>query len=71
MIAQIGWKNADLTNEGTDARIKGKEIGIEVVRRGGGEIKSLEGGGWELRVAKAREGWDERAGCELSLPSCS
>lgn len=37
---------------------------IEVLRRGlGGEIKRREEGGWEVRVLKAREGWDERSGC--------
>lgn len=41
---------------------------IEVVRRGGagGEVKRAEGGGWEVRVLKARDGWDERSGCMRS-----
>lgn len=38
--------------------------GIEVLRRGGvGEVKRREEGGWEIRVIKARNGWDERSGC--------
>lgn len=41
-----------------------KARGIEVVRRGVGvDIKRREEGGWEVRVLKAREGWDERSGC--------
>ena len=41
---------------------KGRKI--EVLRRGGvGEVKRREEGGWEIRVIKARDGWDERSGC--------
>lgn len=41
---------------------KGRKI--EVVRRGGGgEVKRREDGGWEVRVIKARDGWEERSGC--------
>lgn len=37
---------------------------IEVVRRGGGgEVRRREEGGWEIRVIKARDGWDDRSGC--------
>lgn len=41
---------------------KGRKI--EVLRRGGvGEVKRREEGGWEVRVIKARDGWEERSGC--------
>lgn len=41
---------------------KGRKI--EILRRGGvGEVKRREEGGWEIRVIKARDGWDERSGC--------
>lgn len=46
---------------------KGRKI--DVVRRGsGGEIKRREDGGWEVRVLKARDCWDERSGCMGSNP---
>lgn len=38
--------------------------GIEVERRGGGELKRVEGGGWEARVVKPRHLWEDRGGCE-------
>lgn len=41
---------------------KGRKL--EVLRRGGGgESKRREEGGWEVKVIKARDGWDERSGC--------
>lgn len=40
--------------------------GIEVVRKGGGELKRMEDGGWEARLVKPRQGWEDRGGCELS-----
>lgn len=39
--------------------------GIEVGRKGGGELKRMEGGGWEVRVVKPRQGWEDRGGCEF------
>lgn len=41
--------------------------GIEVVRKGGGELKKMEGGGWEVKVVRPRQGWEDRGGCEFCL----
>lgn len=41
--------------------------GIEIGRRGGGELKRMEGGGWEVRVVRPRQGWEDRGGCEFGL----
>lgn len=40
--------------------------GIEVGRKGGGELKRMEDGGWEARLVRPRQGWEDRGGCELS-----
>lgn len=42
---------------------------IEVGKRGGGELKRMEGGGWEVRVVKPRDNWEDRGGCEFYLDS--
>lgn len=44
---------------------KGAGVGIEVKRKGGGELRMLEGGGWEVRVIQARDCWEDRGGCKL------
>ncbi|MCJ1260595.1 hypothetical protein MMC22_000457 [Lobaria immixta] len=36
--------------------------GIEVGRKGGGELKSMEDGGWEARLVRPRQGWEDRGG---------
>lgn len=42
-----------------------RDAGIEVARKGGGELKRMEGGGWEVRVVRPRQGWEDRGGCEF------
>lgn len=44
-----------------------RDDGIEVGRKGGGELKRMEGGGWEVRVVRPRQPWEDRGGCEFIL----
>lgn len=41
-----------------------ERAGIEVGRKGGGDLKRLESGGWEVRMVRPRQGWEDRGGCE-------
>ncbi|MCJ1465341.1 hypothetical protein MMC07_003959 [Pseudocyphellaria aurata] len=58
-LLDIGCRDWDFAPMVAHVREEGD---IVVGRRGGGDIKRMEGGGWEVRAVKPRDNWEDRGG---------